>query len=310
MRLLSGFKKPTSLIGLDIQTNAINLLELDYNKPHYTLLACAKTAVDPGNWVAALEQCLALSNPTSKTVALALDHCTVLFKTAEIDATLTEDEIFSHIRNRASQYLNLPLDELLLDFEMIGPAKTHPNLNEIRWVAAKRHSIAPWLSHLQHIGLNLALIDVNSLTVQRAAYFLGAKNTTTALVHISDHSLLLSILHRSSAIYTLAEPWQASLIIKDQDATKKILAFITRALQFYYDTENPPTITVILLSGHWVTADLATTLLQQTGINVTLANPWVQINISSAMQQRLSVYKAHEFMQAFGLALRCRRDKT
>ena len=130
-------KKANTLLGIDISSTSVKLLELSKSGSRYKVEAYAveplpPNAVEEKN-VADIEQVgqivarvLAKSKSGVKVAAVAVSGSAVITKTIEMEAGLSDDELENQIRLEADQYIPYPLDEVALDFEVIGPSKRNP----------------------------------------------------------------------------------------------------------------------------------------------------------------------------------------
>ena len=323
MSLLPRRLTNRALLGVDINANAICMAALTHDNQKFWVQACARTPLAVANpnqeqITAALRQTLAATNIRVKSAAIAIDHSAALFKIIEVDASLTEDEIISHLHSRASQYFNQSSEELLLDFETLGPSKNHPALRVIRWIAAKKQPITNYIESLKHVGLTTTIVDINSYALQRAAHYCFHKTSTIpsviAVVYINGESVLFTVSDHQIPVYTLAE--QNKSPQHGVDATSSLLTFIMRALQLYYNSEPHKPITQLTLCGHIADPGIINTIQQHTGISTELSVPFdcpgfqfaEKKQSASLPNNRLSQYHAPEFMLSIGLAMRIGRS--
>lgn len=113
---------------------------------------------------------------------------------------MTEEELRGAIEFQAQDYIPIPVDEVVLDFQVVGK-RVNPDgaaRQEVLLVAAQRTMIGTFLSALRQAGLKVAGIDVYSLALMRAllppASFLG---------ETMDGGVCRGILDISSSVATL-----------------------------------------------------------------------------------------------------------
>jgi type IV pilus assembly protein PilM len=146
-------KKNTSLVGLDISSTSVKLLELKFARGS---LPCGKLwgrtiAAKCGGrkkhrrcrrrWrsyypIDSLELNLVVKMQLSLYAGSA-----VITKVIEMDADLSDDERESQIRLEADQYIPYPLEEISLDFEVIGESATNPERVSVLLAASRTENI-------------------------------------------------------------------------------------------------------------------------------------------------------------------------
>ncbi|HVV69844.1 MAG TPA: pilus assembly protein PilM [Gammaproteobacteria bacterium] len=308
MLFLSRQPMNRALLGIDINSNAICITALTRNRQGFSIQTYARAPLpidepNPEQIISILQQTLTNANTRIKSAAIAIDHSAALFKVIEVDASLTEAEILSHLKSHISQIFNQSAEELLLDFERLGPSKNDPNLVTIRWIAAKKQPVINHIANLKKIGLTTVAVDINSYALQRAAYYCLGKSTVTtaatiATLYINGESILFTVSDHQTPIYTLTEH-NKSLTQKDT-GKNCILAFITRALQLYYHSESHKPIDLLALCGHIPDISLMAAIQQETHIPSKVVDPFEYLSYKSAEK---TSYPACEFMLSIGLAM-------
>lgn len=293
-------QKPNSLLGLDIDQKTLRCVQLNRVKGTYALHSFTQTQLplqnpdqnfywDQPQFVDFLKDLIQKSNLSSQHVALALPYSTVLFKTIELDKTLHASEIAIQIQAHAEQYFHYPLSELMVDFELLGHSKHHPDLREVRWVAAKRTEVEMRTQALIAAGLTPVVVEVDSFSLQRAAVFF-LKNRKIdgyiAMVHLYFSYLLFMVLHQDKIMYTRVENYLTPL---SAGKTAMVSATILRTLQLFSTSEPEINLSLILLSGSDIPHDLLDNVQNQTGVTTEYLNIFseldgaIEINNPSAM---------------------------
>ncbi len=279
-------KSPT-LLGLDIDRHAVRLVEVV--KGHgYQLRSCSQVPIQLENsstgfgWdnplvIAALRRAIDESDLQTRHVAIALPHSAVLFKTVELDKTLHDREIEAQIRERAEQYFNYPLSELMLDFEVLDTPAQHPNLRQIRWVAARRQEIETRLRVLAAVGLHAKIIEVDNFALQRVIVALIQRDflpsQQVATLHISESAILLIVMQQQQVVYTRLENYVGADDCQPILAAP-ILTATARALQLFVSSTTQPAVAMLLLSGSCLSNELAQSIQQHTNIPVNTLQPF------------------------------------
>jgi type IV pilus assembly protein PilM len=247
-------KKSNALIGLEFNPCSLLWTELSHSKEKIYLESYAQIPISVQNFLSpdeteqaeiihALKQVVAKLNPRTRQTCICVDYSSVLFKTLELDKNLMAEEIQCYLQQQAEKYFNFPPNELMFDFNILGPSTTDEGLVKIQWVAAKRHDLSLWLNIFNQAGLKPVIVDINSCALQRSALFSLNNETDTKLViaaiHLYTQSFLLVIFDQEKQLLVRHEKFAV-----DTPA----LECITRCLQLNsWRYESP--ISQILLSG-------------------------------------------------------------
>ncbi len=303
MNMMRWFRKVQPLIGLDMDFTAVRLIELIYKDGEYRVNACAKASIERAEScieeraiIAAVKQAVNRAKPRATKIATAVSHAEVIFKQVQLDASLSEEEIASQVLNQADRYFNYPIQDLMLDFEILGRAKNHPGLVEIRWVAARRRQVESIVNVLTQAGLTPTVMDVDSFALQRATHLLikqmAMVEQSVAIVQLNAQSFLLSIFEQNIPIYVRTENYPETA------SAEIITSLLIRSLQL---CSSPNKVALILLAGEKAKmANLKEQIRIQTHILTQIADPFTFL----AAQNKPDSAISHEFMISMGLAMR------
>ena len=211
-------KKP-SLLGIDISTAAIKLLELSKAG---TLLRVESYGVVPlpqdavvektianaeaiGNTVKAV---VAQSGSKLKHVAVAVAASSVISKVISMPGNLSDDEMEAQIELEADQYIPYALDEVSLDFEVQGRSDKNPDMVDVLLVASRRENVEDRVAAVELAGLKVEIVDIESYALENAFSLIinqlpeGGPETTIAIADIGATMTTLNVLHNGRIIYT------------------------------------------------------------------------------------------------------------
>jgi type IV pilus assembly protein PilM len=201
-------KKTPSRLGIDIDASAVRLVELVHTNTGYQLQGCVQVPLEleantrPWDWqhpavTAGLQQALQQRQGHTRQVAIALPQSAALFKTVELDRTLTAHEITAQVHQHAQQYFNYPLTDLMWDFEILATPARHAELQQVRWVAARRQEVQMRTEVLTKLGLDVVAVEVDAFSLQRLinAQCEESDGAVTVL-HFNDEGVLLVVLGR------------------------------------------------------------------------------------------------------------------
>jgi len=124
-------QQPKTLLGLDISSSAVKLLEISRNGSRYKVESYLVRPLPPNtvvekniNDVDALSDTIrkVVSQAKAKDTAVAVSGSSVITKVIEMPSELNDQAMETQIALEADQYIPYPLDEVALDFEIIGPS--------------------------------------------------------------------------------------------------------------------------------------------------------------------------------------------
>ena len=177
MRLL-GTKNPP-VMGLDIGSSSIRLLQLSRHGSSYRIDHFAIEPLPPGVIVEksvqdieaiseAIRAAVRNSGSNSKYCAVAVSGSAVFTKTISLPANLADADIESQVQIEANQYIPYPLDEISLDFEVLGPSPRNADMVDILLAASKNENVESRQDALESLGLRARVVDVESFAIANA----------------------------------------------------------------------------------------------------------------------------------------------
>ncbi len=212
-------KKANSLLGIDISSTSVKLLELSRSGNRFRVEAYAVEPL-PANAVVekniaelegvgqALSRVLVKARTSAKSAAVAVAGSAVITKTIEMDAALSEDEMENQLKVEADQYIPYPLEEVAIDFEVQGISARNPERVDVLLAACRKENVEVREAALALAGLSARVVDVEAYALERAFGLLeptlmeGDGPLTVAVVDIGATMTTLSVLHNGRIIYT------------------------------------------------------------------------------------------------------------
>jgi type IV pilus assembly protein PilM len=176
--LLGGAVPP--LVGLDISSSGVRLVELaNAGKEGIRLERCAaeplpRGAVADGNIenldqvVDAVRRLLKKSGTRARHVALGMPPAAVITKKIVLPAGLSEEQLEVQAESEASQYIPFALDDVSLDFDIIGPVANSQDDIEVMLAAARREKIEDRVAVAEASGLKASVMDIESYAARAA----------------------------------------------------------------------------------------------------------------------------------------------
>src|SRR5215471_230712 len=208
------------LIGVDISSSALKLVELSetgkgaYRLERYSLEPLAKDVVTDGN-IANLDQVSdALRRghkrlgTRNRNVALALPAAMVITKKIIVPAGQTEEELELQVEAEANQYIPFALDEVNLDFQILGQAPTTADEVEVLIAASRKEKVEDRVAAAEAAGLKPRVMDVESYATQEAFQLIGpslpanGRDQNIALVDIGAHVMHFYVLRNDQFLFS------------------------------------------------------------------------------------------------------------
>ena len=212
-------KKANTLIGIDISSTSVKLLEIGKNGNRYRVESYGVEPLPPNAVVEknindaeavgeVIKRVVAKSRAGSKQAAVAVAGSAVITKTIQMAAGLSDHELESQITVEADQYIPYPLDEVSIDFEVQGPAEQNPDQVDVLLAACRKENVELREDSLEIGGLEAKVVDVEAYAMERAFELIDAQmdadadERTVAVVDIGATMTTLSVLTDGHTIYT------------------------------------------------------------------------------------------------------------
>ena len=172
--------KMPPLIGVDISSSAIKMVEIGettrgvYRVERYAIEPLPKDSVVEGNInnldavSDALKRCHKRLGSNVKNLALALPNAAVISKKIMVPAGQTEEDLELQVETEANQYIPFALDEVNLDFQVLGPAPNNAEDIEVLIAASRKEKIIDRLAVAESAGLKATVMDVDVFAAQTA----------------------------------------------------------------------------------------------------------------------------------------------
>lgn len=319
-------RRQTPLLGVDVSPAGLRVIELvrgakGFQVAHYAQESMPSGAMRDGSIVhmdtltEALRRAVKTSGTRLRSAALALPSGVVIKKMLTLPASLYDEELEMQVEAEASQTLPFPLDEISLDYAVIGPSSSDEAAIDVILVAARKERIDERLALAEGAGLRPLVIEVESqavttgLTTTDPLYARRATQPTALLQLGSDGSYCYVILH-DQVIFE--RDLGVSLPRPDQDKSRPtvepfretVCQEISRALQLFSTSTQHAGVTRLCVAGiiRPLGEALAIFMQPRLGVEVLVADPFASMSMPSTETQ-LS-HDAPAWLLACGLALR------
>ncbi|MFV8783932.1 pilus assembly protein PilM [Microbulbifer sp. SA54] len=211
-------KGPKAMLGLDISSTSVKLLELSRSGDKYRVESYATEPLPPNavvdkniNDIAATAEAIRKVVRRSKTrlrqAAVAVSGSAVITKTLEMSADLSDDALEAAIALEADQYIPYPLDEVNLDFEVQGPSERGEGQVEVLLAACRTETVDQRVSALGEAELKAGVVDVEAYAIERAYSLLAdqfpaQEQLVVAVIDIGATMSALSVMVDGRTVYT------------------------------------------------------------------------------------------------------------
>lgn len=222
-------KSSPPLAGLDISTSSVRLVELadagrgELRLERYAAEPLPRGAVVDGNIEnidqvsEAVRRVWKKSGTRAKLVALGMPPASVITKKIILPAGMSEDQLEVQVESEASQYIPFALDEVSLDFDVIGQAPTSAEDMEVMLAAARREKVEDRVAIAEAAGLTATVMDIESYAARAALdRVAGAKpEQIIALFQIGAQATHVSVLQNGETIYEREQPFGGNALTQD-----------------------------------------------------------------------------------------------
>jgi type IV pilus assembly protein PilM len=224
-------KKNKTVLGIDISSTSVKLLELSRSNDRYRVESYAIEALPPNAVVEqsisdeeavgeTIRKVLSRSKTSLKKAAIAVAGSAVITKTIEMNAAFSDSEMDEQIRVEADQYIPYPLEEVALDWERQNPLADNPDMVEVLLAACRKDNVELREDSLQLGGLETEIVDIEAYCVERAANLLieqieGEEIDTVAIVDVGNSMTTLSVLHEGVIIYTREQLFGGKQLVEE-----------------------------------------------------------------------------------------------
>lgn len=298
-------KKPCSSLGLDISATSVKILELSYSQSQYCVEGYGCVQLSHIDVVSSsIKALLASANLSSKQVILAVPDACAIRKIIQIKADVHEQDIDEWVLMEAEKYIPHPVDEINLDFNILGPSADHSDRLDVLVVAARAEKVKQRVDLINNTGLAVQIVDVESCAIERSASLcITGHGTNTAMFDIGEVFIRCFVFNGLNIIFSREDALGAEQSLPR--CFELILQQIKRALQFFSSSNRHGSIDQILLSGIVLRfSGLDGFLQSQLGIPTHIANPFIGMSYATPLIRRMIERDAPELMVACGLALR------
>jgi type IV pilus assembly protein PilM len=345
--------KAPPLFGLDISSSSVKMLELvdagkgGYRVERYAIEPLARDSVVDGNINNleavgdAVKRAYQRLGTRTKHVAMAVPTGAVISKKIIVSAALREEELEIQVESEANQYIPFALEEVNLDFQVLGPSPTNPEEQEVLIAATRKEKVEDRVAVADVCGLKPLVMDVESFAQQTALSLVvqglpgGGKDQNVAVVDVGANVMNVTVLRNDQSVYTREQAFGGNQLTQDivsrygmtpeeaenakrsgglpddfeaevmKPFMENLSMEVQRALQFFFTSTQYHAVDHILLAGgSAVIPGLDEVVNTRTQVPASIANPFALMQASPRIQLKRLLIDAPSLIVACGLAMR------
>ncbi len=346
-------RQPAALLGLDISSSSVKLVELGRDREgQYVLERCAiepleRGAITDGNVekfdevADAIRRVVKKSGTRTRHVAMALPPSAVITKKIILPGGLREEEMEIQVEAEANQYIPFSLDEVSLDFCVIGPSPTSSGDVEVLIAASRKEKVQDRQGLAEAAGLKPVILDIESYASRMAASRLiealprrGA-DTMVALFEVGAYSTGMQVIRNNEVLYDRDQAFggaqltqlivrQYGYSLEEAEAKKRsgdlpedypsgvlkpfvdsMAQEVARALQFFFtSTPHNRVDHVLLAGGSAALPGLVEAVTAHTSFPCGLADPFDGMVLADSVREKKMRREAPSYLTSCGLAMR------
>ena len=346
-------RRASSLIGLDVSSSGVKLVELGRQASgEYVVERVGSEPFEKG-WIVdgqiekfdevadAVKRVLAKSGSKTRNVAMAMPKSSVITKKINLPGGLRDEELELQVEAEANQYIPFSLDEVSLDFCVIGPSPDAVGDVEVLIAASRKDRVQDRQGLAEAAGLKPVVLDIEShasrLAIGRIIAGLPneGRDALVALFEIGADTTSLKVLRDDELLYDRDQAFggaqltqlisrQYGLSFEEAEAKKlagdlpedyeaqlltpfveSLAQEVGRALQYFFTSTPHHKVHYVLLSGGTASLPgLPERVTQLTGFAARIVNPFDGMQLGPGVREGRLRRDAPSYLTACGLAMR------
>lgn len=341
-------KKTSGWIGIDIGSSSVKLVSMSSHGSQrqidaYAIVPLPATAVIDGNIeqvkevTAAVQRGLKICGGKYNAAVVAVPSSAVITKRIHISNLFIGIELEDQVKIEADQFIPYPLEEVALDFEVLGPVAKDPNLNEILLVACRKESADTREDAVNAAGVKCEIVDVDTYAMERLLSLVdqAPDDQLVAIVDIGASTLCLNVFMKGKIAYNREQAFggndlsqaihqQHGLSMEEVDLafrennldpgiveqmvvpfTDTVVQQVSRALQFFYSSGVHGQLgRVYVCGGVSGLPGLASRLTEELEIETQVLTPFNHTAVNRKLNPERLERDGAVLAKACGLALR------
>lgn len=351
------FLKKRNPVGLDIGSSYVKSAQLNDAKEGYELSFVSMLRLDQEIIVdgivtdrkrlaASIREVLKLAGVKGGDAVIGVSgHSSVIIKRIGMPV-MTAEELGVSIKSEAEQYIPFDVNDVNIDFDILGDKPDEPGQMDVLLVAAKKNVIADYAAAVDMAGLDPIILDVDAFALSNMyeLNYGSAGKKNVALVNVGASKTNINVLHNGRLVFARdsaigsnfhTEMLERDLDISRQDAERlklgqsiagvspgktetalaaasdEIYAEIHRSFEYFKGNVTDEEVDEVILSGGAaLIKKFPEKMAEKLGVQVELANPFKNIKIPEKFGPAAIRKIGPMAAVAVGLALRRAWDKS
>jgi type IV pilus assembly protein PilM len=208
------FKEQKDVIGIDIGSSSVKLVQIKCLKDAFQLLNAGivplppeaivdNTLIDSSSIVNALKNLVSSLGIKVKDVASSISGNSVIIRKITLPA-MPSEELEDQITWEAEQYIPFDINDVNMDFQILSPDSLDPAKMNVLLVASKKDIINDYMAVFNEAAMQLSVVDVDSFAVQNAFeinHDIGP-DEVVALINIGSNIMNINIVKDGITLLT------------------------------------------------------------------------------------------------------------
>ncbi len=217
---MSWFNRGQSaVLGIDIGTAAIKLVELSWSGARYRVESYAlipfpqdlmvdKQIANIDIIANAIKLAVKQSGTKNRQACVAVAGSAVMSKVLSLPGSLIAEEMEEQILLEADEYIPYALDEVNLDFEVQQVSENNAERVDVLLAASRRENVDERIEVLDKAGLKVKIVDVEAFAMENAVSLLADQlpdtidKPTIAIIDVGATMSTLNVIHECRTVYT------------------------------------------------------------------------------------------------------------
>lgn len=340
------------IVGLDIGSSAVKVMQLSRVNDHLRVdnfameplapgVILEKNIVDRQKVVDAIKAVMLKAGIKSQKICVALSNAVAITKVVKMAASLNDKDIGTEIELEAGKIIPYPMNEINLDYVVLGPVPNMETMVHVLVVASKSDNVDAISTILIDAGLTPTIIDIDSYAIARAFELVAkrlpehGKDKIIAIFDIGATMTTLTILDNMQVVYMREQAFGSQQLIDEiqniygltyeeslvamryeslpKDYYREVLEpfkqtiaqQVSRACQFFISGGDYSTIDYVFLTGGCTEIfGLEKNVQDKLQVKTFVANPCADLVLNNNINKDEFKSATERLMKCCGLAMR------
>lgn len=208
------FASRNELVGIDIGSRVVKVVQMREVKSLWHLQAIGMASLPPeaivdnaimdsSAVIDVVKGLLSTLKIATKNVVTSISGHSVIIRKIQLPI-MTEEELENSIIFEAEQYIPFDINEVFLDFHIIGTDANDATMMDVFLVAAKKDFVNDHIAIFKECGLTPMVMDIDSFAVQNAfeLNYTLEEDDVIGIVNMGAGGMNVSVLKDGAAIFT------------------------------------------------------------------------------------------------------------